>query len=423
MRIFKKLSVWFGLLALAGLAACASLPDHPQSPSVVAATPERAGTAVPLILISIDGFHPDYLTRGVTPNLNAIGQKGVSAAMRPSFPSVTFPNHYTLVTGLRPDHHGIVGNTMRDPQRPEQRFALSNAEAVTDRFWWDDGVPFWVSAEQAGMKTGTMFWPGSEADIRGVRPSYYVKFNQKLPGNARVDQVLAWLDLPEAERPQATTLYFDIVDTAGHHHGPDSERVNEAVASVDQSIGYLLEQLKARGLEGRVNIVVVSDHGMSPTSADRGVFLDELIPADSYRFVTLGPVAMLNAVDGRDAEVAAGLLKDHEHMQCWRKGEVPERLHFGTHRRVPEFVCMAEARWLIAQNRTKGVGYTGGAHGYDPESPDMASSFIAAGPDIRQGVALEVFDNVDVYPFVMRLLKLQPEPNDGSLKLLEPALR
>ncbi|MFT4091685.1 MAG: ectonucleotide pyrophosphatase/phosphodiesterase [Asticcacaulis sp.] len=423
MRVFKNISVWFGVAAFAGLTACAGLPEGQITAPVTAEAPAEAQVAVPLILISIDGFHPDYLTRGVTPNLNAIGQQGVSAVMRPSFPSVTFPNHYTLVTGLRPDHHGVVGNTMIDPRRPDQRFSLSNAAAVTDRFWWDDGVPFWVSAEQAGMKTGTMFWPGSEAEIRGVRPSYYVKFNQKLPGDARVDQVLAWLDLPEGERPQATTLYFDIVDTAGHHHGPESEKINEAVASVDQSIGYLLTQLKARGLDGKVNIVVVSDHGMSPTAAERGVFLDELIPADSYRFVTLGPVAMLNAVDGRDAEVAAGLLKEHEHMQCWRKGELPERLQFGTHIRVPAFVCMAEARWLIAQNRTKGVGYTGGAHGYDPESPDMASSFIAAGPGIRQGVALSTFDNVDVYPFVMHLLKLKPEPNDGSLKALEPAIR
>jgi len=417
----RKIIGWLGFVAMAGLSACASLPEIPAVPQAAVAS-AQAETPAPLILISIDGFRPDYLTRGLTPNLNALGQTGVSAAMRPSFPSVTFPNHYTLVTGLRPDHHGIIANTMYDPRRPDQRFSLSNAQAVTDRFWWDDGLPFWVSAEQAGLKTGTMFWPGSEADIHGVRPSYYMKFNQKLSGNARVDQVLGWIDLPEAERPTALTLYFDAVDTAGHHHGPDSDQVNEAITSVDQSIGYLMAGLEARGLKGRVNIIVVSDHGMSPTSAERGVFLDEVVPADSYRYVSLGPVALLNAVAGRDAEVAAGLLKDHDHMQCWRKGELPERLHFGTHMRVPEFVCMAEARWLIAQNRTKGVGYTGGAHGYDPESPDMASTFIATGPDIRQGVTLAPFDNVDVYPLIMRLLHLTPAPNDGSLTSLEPVL-
>lgn len=404
---------------MAALTACASLPET-APPHSVAISEQAARTPTPLILISMDGFHPDYLK--ATPNLNALAAKGVSTPMRPSFPSVTFPNHYTLVTGLRPDHHGVINNTMTDPRRPEQRFYLSNAEAVTDRFWWDDGVPFWVSAERAGLKTGTMFWPGSEAAIQGVRPSYYVKFNQKLPGNARVDQVLQWLDLPEAERPVAYTLYFDIVDTVGHQSGPQSEQVLKAAASVDESIGYLLSELKARGLEDKVNIVVVSDHGMAPTSAERGVFLDELIPADSYSYVSLGPVALLEPAEGRTAEVEAGLLRPHEHMECWRKAEVPARLQFGTHIRVPSIVCMAEVRWLIAQNRQKGVGYTGGAHGYDPETPDMASVFIAAGPDIRQGVPLATFDNVNVYPFIMRLLDLRPEPNDGSLEALEGVL-
>jgi ectonucleotide pyrophosphatase/phosphodiesterase family protein 5 len=210
--IMRKFIV--GILAALSLSGCAVYDDtssalvKPVAPKVVALiSDQKADVDHPVILISIDGFRSDYLDRGITPNLSGLAKGGVRAAMRPSFPSLTFPNHYTLVTGLRPDHHGIVNNTMTDPERPGITFKLSDHQQVTDQFWWDDGIPFWVDAEKAGIKTATMFWPGSEADIHDVRPSNWVKFDQDMTGENRVQQILAWLDLPVEQRPTALTLY------------------------------------------------------------------------------------------------------------------------------------------------------------------------------------------------------------------------
>lgn len=210
--------------------------------------PAAEVAAPTVILVSIDGFRWDYLDRGVTPNLSELARSGARAErMIPSFPSLTFPNHFTLVTGLTPDRHGIVNNTFEDPAVPTGTFKLSNAAAVTNRVSWDQATPIWVTAERAGVRTATEFWPGSEADIQGVRPSLYSHFDASVPSSARVDQVLAWLDLPPRQQPRFLTLYFDIVDTAGHHHGPDSAEVNAAAAEVDTAIGKLVQGLRQRG--------------------------------------------------------------------------------------------------------------------------------------------------------------------------------
>ncbi|MDB5420237.1 MAG: phosphodiesterase, partial [Brevundimonas sp.] len=221
--LFRPLAALFGLtLSALALASCATPPlAHAPATAVI----EAAATERPLvILVSIDGFRADYLGRGKTPVLSRLAAEGVTGPMEPSFPSKTFPNHYTIVTGLRPDHHGIVNNNMVDPTIPGVEFRLGNAAAVTDRRWWDDGEPIWVTAENAGLTSAAMFWPGSEADVRGVRPSLYAVFDQAMPGDARVNRLLSWLDLPAEgakgqRRPDIATLYFDVVDTAGHNRG------------------------------------------------------------------------------------------------------------------------------------------------------------------------------------------------------------
>ncbi|MFC3076860.1 ectonucleotide pyrophosphatase/phosphodiesterase [Phenylobacterium terrae] len=373
--------------------------------SACATTPAREPRA-PVILISIDGFRPDYLERGATPTLQRLAGEGASAVMRPSFPSNTFPNHYTLVTGLRPDQHGIVDNTMTDPQIPGVRFAMSNKAAVTDARWWDGGVPIWVSAERGGVRSGTMFWPGSEAAIRGVRPSYWRPFDQKVSANDRVDQVLAWLDEPADRWPRFLTLYFDEVDTAGHMVGPDSPLMAKSLASTDAAIARLLEGLKGRGVDA--NLVIVADHGMAPISPQRVVWLEDVLPAGAAEAVTTGSSAGLVPTPGREAEAERALLAAHPNMTCWRKGEIPAALAYGRHRRVPPIFCLARTGWLI-MSRSRAGAIGSGAHGYDPADPLMAALFIAHGPDIRPG-RLESFDNVEVYGLVMDLLGLTPEP-------------
>lgn len=392
-----------GLCLALLLTACATTP-------VVAPEPQAPVEPPLVMLVSIDGFRADYLDRGITPNLSRLAGEGATGPMRPSFPSVTFPNHYTLVTGLHPDHHGIVGNNMIDAELG--RFSLGNKQAVTDRRWWDQGEPIWVTAEKAGIKTGTMFWPGSEAEIHGVRPSYWTAFDQGMPGDARVDRVLEWMDLPADQRPQLTTLYFDIVDTQGHHYGPDAPETAEAIRSVDASIGRLVEGLKARGLYERTVLLIVSDHGMAATSPERVTWIDDLIDPAAIQIVYSGAVTFLNPVAGREAEVEAALLGSRPHLDCWRKSEIPARFVLGSNPRVSAIVCASEPGWTFT-TKARPVTKPGGAHGYDNFSPEMAAIFIAHGPGVVQGRRLNDLDSVDVQPFLARLLGVDAPRGDG----------
>ncbi|MFZ4689830.1 MAG: ectonucleotide pyrophosphatase/phosphodiesterase [Polymorphobacter sp.] len=403
MQIFRIFSAVLVLL----LAGCATRP--PQT-----------GGRPPVILVSVDGLRPDYLARGVTPNIDALAASGVRAkAMRPSFPSLTFPNHYTLVTGLRPDRHGIVNNSMEDPGIPGVKFALSNRAAVEDRRWWDAAEPVWVTAEKAGLRTATMFWPGSEAAIGGVRPAQWLPFDGALPNPARVAQVLAWLDAPQP--PAFLTLYFDTVDHDGHEFGPDAPETTKAMAEVDARIGDLVTGLKARGLAA--NIVLVSDHGMMNVAPERSIRIDQLLPPGSFRSIAGGAMAALEPMPGREAEFTAALLRPHDHMQCMAKAEVPERLHYGRNVRVPAYLCLAAPGWMIVAAPPRTDGRLGGMHGYDPELPEMAATFVAAGPAFRGGVVLGSFDNVDVYPLLMQLLGLPARASDGDIAPLRKGLR
>ncbi len=374
----------------------------------------------PLILISIDGFRADYLDRGVTPNLKALATGGVRAVrMTPSFPSLTFPNHYTLVTGLYPDHHGIVNNTFEDAAIPPGRFRIADKAAVTNAAWWNEATPIWVSAERQGLKTATEFWPGSEAAIQGVRPSLYAPFDQSVPSDARVDKVLGWLDLPEEQRPQFLTLYFDIVDTAAHHHGPDSTDVNDAAATVDKAIGRLVDGLKAREIEA--NLIIVADHGMASTPPNHHLYMDEWADPATFRVVTGDAVAGLVPAD---AEASARLVGHHDHADCYLKAAIPPRLHYGTNPRIPPVVCIADVGWLLTTHAQEAKGHEPlGEHGYDPSSPLMGALFIGHGPSFRRGVTLPPFPNVDVYSLEAKLIGVTPEPSDGTLTTLLPGLR
>lgn len=400
-----------GLAAALALSACAAAPTPPPAP--IAAAPAETRTPV-VILVSIDGFRPDYLDRGVTPNLNALKADGVSAAMRPSFPSKTFPNHWTLVTGLVPDHHGIVGNTMIDPARPGETFHLS----TDDPWWWNAAEPVWVTAEKAGIRTATEFWPGASIAwgstakkdehgivAGGVRPEDWHQYEANVTGLQRVAAVLDWMRRPTATRPRFVTLYFDTVDSAGHEFGPTASQTTAAVADVDRSIGALVEGLAA--LDQPANLVVVADHGMAATSTDRVIALDTLAPAADYAVVESGPYASLDPVPGHEAAVDRALIGHHPHMDCWRKRDIPARLHYGTNARIPAILCLAEPGWLVLKT-PPAKAETGGNHGYDNAAPDMAALFIADGPAFAHDKRLPPFDNVDVAPLLRDLLGLPP---------------
>lgn len=396
------------------LGACASAP-----------APKPDAQRNPLILISIDGLRADYLDRGQTPTLAAIAVRGVRAEfMRPSFPSLTFPNHYTLITGLRPDRNGIVANQMEDERIPGQRFTSSNSQAIGNRSWWDQGIPLWTTAKQQGLRSGTMFWPGSEAPVHGAHPDYWAPFDASASSENRVDTLLGWFDLPPAKRPSLFTLYLDNVDVAGHRAGPESPEVDIALQTVDAAIARLLTGIEQRGLRASINLVIVSDHGMTSTSPSRVIYLDDLISPETGRAISFGALSgIVPAPEHREA-VEARLLAPHEHMRCWRKSELPARFHYGRNRRIPPLLCLANPGWVIFDRATLAAKkyFSLGEHGYDNDSPEMRAIFIANGPAFRSGIVTAPFDNVDVYPLLAHLLAIKPAANDGNPATMTPML-
>ncbi|MBA4767029.1 MAG: alkaline phosphatase family protein [Porphyrobacter sp.] len=373
------------------------------------------------VLVGIDGFRADYLERGVTPRLAALAKQGASGAMRPSFPTKTFPNHFALVTGYRPDRNGIVGNSMIDPRRPGVVFSLGNAAQALDPFWWNEAEPVWITAEKSGLRAATMFWPGSEVAIQGRRPSDWMRFDLNVTNVQRVNTLLDWLRRPASIRPAFATVYFDTVDTAGHRFGPDSAEVNAALAEVDARIGELVDGAAKLGVA--VNWVIVADHGMRATDEARVIQLDDLIDRASTVVVEAGPYAAIEPAVGTDNRVAEALLKPHPHMTCARKEDLPERLHYGKNPRVAAIICIAEAGWTILSGPAP-YPVTGGAHGYDNADPEMLALFIASGPAFARAVQLEVFDNVAVAALLRAVLGLPEDADaDGKLADVRGALR
>jgi len=408
------LRVLLVLLWLACVAGCAPSPLQRNGPQARPA----------LILVSIDGFRADYLERNETPTLAALAADGVRAeALKPAFPTLTFPNHYTLVTGLYPDHHGIVNNRMVDPASG-RRFVYKDAQSIADPSWWG-GEPVWVGAEKQGVRAATMFWPGSDVAIAGTRPSRWLPFDGRLSADRRVDQLLEWIDLPASERPGFFTLYFDQVDHANHDAGPDAPAVDAALREVDAALARLVDGLKRRGLLARTNLVVVSDHGIAATSAERRTYLDDVVPLDDVTVVNYGILAGIEPRPGRAAAVERALLAPHPHMQCWRKSQLPARLHYGTHPRIPALLCLAEHGGIVTSHDYEAGGgrFSAGEHGYDNDDPSMRALFVAHGPDFRRGVVVPEFDNVDVYPLLMHLLGLRAQPNDGDFAAVAPMLK
>ena len=369
------------------------------------------------ILVSIDGFRPDYLRRGVTPQLNALAAAGISSAMRPSFPPKTYPNHWTMVTGLRPDRHGIVANMIVDPEGKRPVFTM----ATEDPWWWQAAEPVWVAAEKAGIRTATMFWPGSNMPIGGVRPSDWHQFSMAVNNRQRVDAAIDWLRRPAATRPRFVTLYFDVVDSAGHDFGPDSPEVARAVGEVDAAIGRLRAGLAE--LHQPANLVVVADHGMAAIAPERVVRLDSFASPADYMLVEEGPFATLNARPGHEDALAAALTHAPAHVQCWPRAQIPERLHYGHNPRVAQFLCLADVGWeVLAREPARPVH--GGTHGFDNDAPEMRALFIASGPAVRGRGVLPTFDNVDIEPLLRDLIGLpQATGRDGDDAPFRDALR
>ncbi len=375
-----------------------------------------------VVMVSLDGFRYDYAKKYGATHLLAMAAKGASApdGMLPSYPSITFPNHYTIVTGLYPEHHGIVANEFYDPAR-KARYSLNDKSTEVDGSWYG-GTPLWSLAVKQGMRSACFFWPGSEAEIAGARPSYYLHYDNKIPDETRIDQVIAWLKLPPEQRPHFITLYYSKVDHMGHEHGPDSPEVADAVQHLDKMIGLLEADLDALHLP--IDLIVLSDHGMIRTDPN-WITLDKFTPLTD--FVTVG--MSLYPPSDAAAEQAYQKLKGADtRFNVYRRKDVPANLHFDSNPRAGDPVVVARGPWAI---RAHVNSYGGedhepsiGNHGFDPHiMPEMKAIFYAEGPDIRAGLALPPFENINIYPLVVKLLGLDSPPVDGDLSVLSGVLK
>ena len=373
-----------------------------------------------VVLIGLDGFHPSYVERPPSRHLRELAQAGARArSLVPVFPTLTFPNFYTMATGLYPEHHGIVSNTMVDSALG--RFTLRDRAAVRDPRWWG-GEPIWVTAVRQGKRAATFFWPGSDVVIGGVRPTWYKMFDARVPNADRVTQVLDWLSLPADRAPSLITVYFGDVDDAGHRFGPDSPETDAAIARVDSAVGAITNGLKQRGLEERVNLVVVSDHGMARVEPGNLIYLDDIVDPATVNIVDLGAVLSLSPKRG-DADTAYRALARVPHLRAYRKQDMA-RYHYGGHPRIPEIVAVADEGWRVTTHWLAALRsrLTRGAHGYPPETPSMQAIFLARGPAFKKGVVVPPFQNIHVYALLAHLLGVTPAPNDGSLDSVRAVL-
>ncbi|WP_029273327.1 ectonucleotide pyrophosphatase/phosphodiesterase [Flavobacterium sp. KJJ] len=369
-----------------------------------------------VVLVSMDGFRWDYAKHFKLQNLHKIAKEGVHAkSMRPSYPSKTFPNHYSIVTGLYPDHHGIINNVFFDPALNES-FSLSTNAKNDSRFF--GGNPIWNVAEQQGVKTASFFWPGSDTDQK--RPFYYKKYDDKIPFETRIDTVMKWLQLPEKERPHLITLYFDEPDHTGHSFGPLSPENKKMVIKMDSIMGELSRKLDQLAIGKQINLIIVSDHGMADISNDKKVaVLDYLKPEWLGYKAVINPIMSLQAKAGCQDSIAIAL-KKVPHIKFWKSNEVPKRLHYGTNPRVHDFVIEAKKGYSLVSKINQNI--KGGTHGYDNKEKDMHAIFYAKGPAFKVDKKIKTFQNVSVYPLIAHILGLQIEEIDGKLSDVKAAL-
>lgn len=366
------------------------------------------------VVLSLDGFRWDYPAKTSTPSLNRIAEEGVKAvSMIPSFPSKTFPNHYTMATGLYPNHNGMVNNAFYDPESGKP-YSIGNKTARFDPDFYK-GEPIWITARNQGVKTASFYWVGSDVAINGKHPDIWKDYNEEVPFINRIDTIIKWLSLPLSQRPRLIMAYYHEPDEAGHAYGPDDIRTLTVVHEVDSMVGILYSRIKQLPDGNNINFIVVSDHGMGAISSIRNIALREYIPETwPVRIEGGNPNYNLYA-DASWSDSAYFSLKKAKGIKVWRPFEVPGYLHYGSNLRVGDIIVVADSSWSVTLNRPK-KEFTGGTHGYDIHNTDIHAIFYAVGPAFKHGYVQTSFQNTHIYVLLARLLGVKPAQTDGDIQ-------
>jgi predicted AlkP superfamily pyrophosphatase or phosphodiesterase len=368
-----------------------------------------------VVVLSMDGFRSDYPARAHTPTLDSLAEVGVKSAFRPSFPSVTFPNHYAMATGLHPDHHGLINNFFYAPDL-NLIYRIGDNSVVTNPDFYG-GEPIWNTAEKQGVRAASFFWVGSEAPIQGMQPSICKSYDKSVPFKDRADSVISWLRLPEDIRPRLIMWYMEEPDGIGHSDTPESITTMAKVEELDEVLNHFFTE--ARKLEhfDEIDFIVVSDHGMATYIPDNYVNLNDYLPRDSFEYVFDGVPTLLYPVKSY-IDSAYAILQQVPRVKAYKKGEIPEQFVYGKNPRIGDLVVVPDIGTYV-QFRSESNPRLGGAHGYDNFAPEMEAIFYAAGPSFKKNVELPVMPNVNLYLIISHLLGLQPAPNDGDITVVE----
>jgi predicted AlkP superfamily pyrophosphatase or phosphodiesterase len=374
-----------------------------------------------VVLVSLDGFRWDYNRLYKTPNLDKMAKTGVKAdRMISSFPTKTFPNHYSIATGLYPDHHGLIDNSF--PAADLGLFFRMGDRSVVENPDFYGGEPIWVTAEKQGVKTASFYWVGSEAPVKGMHPTYWKKYDGAIKYEARIDTVIKWLSYPSEKRPELVTVYFDEPDITSTFFGPVSAETGKIVTYLDSLIGGLRQKIDELSDAKKINLIIVSDHGMGPVSSDKYINLRSLVPARMIASISGGnPVYAIDPSKGMRDSILY-LLNQVKGLKAWMKSELPSKWNYGTNPRIPEVVVVADSSWSIG-TRPGDSSKKGGAHGYDNFDSDMFAIFYATGPSFKKNYRFKELNNVDIYNLICRILDIRPSKNDGDPSHIRGMLR
>lgn len=374
------------------------------------------------VIVSLDGLRWDYAECFDMPFFDRLAKEGVKAVMQPAFPTKTFPNHYTLATGLYPDHHGIIANNfiLRDSGK---KYSLSNNETKSQGKYYG-GDPIWLTAQRQGVKTATVYWVGSDVKIKGEHPTYWHDYQKRplLSFDERVSRVIELLSMPQEKRPHLVMCYFNEPDHAGHNHGPNSKKTRKSVEYLDSLLWTLWARIKALPEIGdKVNLIITGDHGMAWLNEERIVRSDNYIKPEWNAVIEGDNPALIYVKRPELADSIVDALQGVDHIRAWKKGELPEYLHYGTNPNMGDVVVMPDLGWVFRHNNKL---HNAGTHGWDNTASDMLVGFRAIGPDFKVGyVRAGTFRNVCIYPLLAHLLGIKPEPNDGDLQEVADMLK